>query len=274
MRTTAIFNLKGGVAKTVTTAAMADILAIDHKKRVLVIDGDPQGNLSQYFGVEAQEGTSTLDLLQGTHEAVYSDWVSPARPEECIDIIPVDMRLIAADVDALQHGRCDLGAMEELRRAIQEDADSGDPESVAASYDYLLIDCPPSFSATSTAALTAADDVVIPLRLDSFSTRGMAELAAQVDNMRRINPRLKVAGVLVTQYQRTDEETDALRFLREQPVLPVFRRTIRQSGRVSASTYASVPLVKFSPWCGATRDYRAFVQEYMTQRGGADHGEA
>ena len=60
MRTTAIFNLKGGVAKTVTTAAMADILAIDHQKRVLVIDGDPQGNLSQYFGVEAQEGISTL----------------------------------------------------------------------------------------------------------------------------------------------------------------------------------------------------------------------
>lgn len=70
MRTTAIFNLKGGVAKTITTAAMADILAIDHKKRVLVIDADGQGNLSQYFGVDAQEGASTLDLLQGTHEPV------------------------------------------------------------------------------------------------------------------------------------------------------------------------------------------------------------
>ena len=81
MRTTAIFNLKGGVAKTISTAAMADILAIDHKKRVLVIDADGQGNLSQYFGVDAQEGASTLDLLNGTHEPVYSDWVTPARPD-------------------------------------------------------------------------------------------------------------------------------------------------------------------------------------------------
>ncbi|WP_455581187.1 ParA family protein [Dysosmobacter sp.] len=71
MRTIAIFNLKGGVAKTMTTAALADILAIDHKKRVLVIDADGQGNLSQYYGVKADEGNSLLALLQGEHEAYY-----------------------------------------------------------------------------------------------------------------------------------------------------------------------------------------------------------
>lgn len=102
MLTTAIFNLKGGVAKTITTAAMADILAIDHKKRVLVIDADGQGNLSQYFGVDAQEGASTLDLLQGTHEPVYSDWVTPARPDVDIDIIPADMTLMYADIEAFE----------------------------------------------------------------------------------------------------------------------------------------------------------------------------
>lgn len=268
MRTTAIFNLKGGVAKTITTAAMADILAIDHKKRVLVIDADAQGNLSQYFGVEPQEGCSTLDLLQGTHEAVYSDWVTPARPDADIDIIPSDMTLLYADVDVYEGRLTSRHSMEDLRAAIEEDAQSLDEDARAAAYDYMLIDCPPSFSAAAYAALEASDDIVIPIRLDAFSTSGMADLMIQINNVKRVNPRLKVAGVLVTQYQGTREEREALEYLRQYK-LPVWRRVIRRSGRVSAATYAREPLIRFSPGCAAAQDYRAFVAEYMAQ-GGAD----
>lgn len=268
MRTTAIFNLKGGVAKTISTAAMADILAIDHKKRVLVIDADGQGNLSQYFGVKPQEGCSTLDLLQGTHEAVYSDWVTPARPDVDIDIIPADMTLLYADVDVYEGRLTSQHAMEELRQAIEEDAQSPDADARAAAYDYMLIDCPPSFSAAAYAALVAADDVVIPLRLDAFSTEGMADLITQVNNVRRVNPRLKVAGLLATQFSSTPEERAALAYLGKSP-LPLYAHKIRRSGRVSAATYAREPLVRFSPNCAAAQDYRAFVAEYMAQ--GGDH---
>lgn len=271
MRTTAIFNLKGGVAKTITTAAMADILAIDHKKRVLVIDADAQGNLSQYFGVEPQEGCSTLDLLKGTHEAVYSDWVTPARPDADIDIIPSDMTLLYADVDVYEGRSTSRHSMEDLRAAIEEDAQSLDEDVRAAAYDYMLIDCPPSFSAAAYAALEASDDIVIPIRLDAFSTSGMADLMIQINNVKRVNPRLKVAGVLVTQYQDTREEREALEYLRQYK-LPVWRRVIRRSGRVSAATYAKEPLIRFSPGCAAAQDYRAFVAEYMAQ-GGADDGQ-
>ena len=274
MRTTAIFNLKGGVAKTITTAAMADILAMDHGKRVLVIDADSQGNLSRYFGVEAQEGSSTLDLLQGTHEAVYADWVTPARPDTDIDIIPADMTLMYADVDIHQGQMTSHHAMEGLREAIEEDAASPDPEARAAAYDYLLIDCPPSFSAASAAALVAADDVVIPIRLDAFSTSGMADLLAQVTNMQRINGRLKVAGILGTQFQKTPEEQAALEYLRENAGLPVFATQVRYSPRVSAATYAREPLIRFSPMSAAAVDYRRFVTEYMAQEGGGSSGKA
>ena len=274
MRTTAIFNLKGGVAKTITTAAMADILAIDFKKRVLAIDADAQGNLSAYFSVEAQEGTSSLDLLQGSHEAVYSDWVTPARPDVTIDIIPSDMTLMYADVDIHQGRMTSHHAIEELREAIEEDAASPDPDIQAAAYDYMLIDCPPAFSAASAAALVAADDVVIPIRLDAFSTSGMADLLTQVTNMQRINVRLKVAGILCTQYQRTEEEGAALRFLKERSGLSVFETMIRYSPRVSAATYAREPLIRFSPGSAAAMDYRRFVAEYMAQEGGDGNGKA
>lgn len=255
MRTIAIFNLKGGVSKTVTTAAMADCLAADHGKRVLLIDADQQGNLSQYFGTVAEAGCDLLALLQGTNEPYYPDFVTPARPG--IDIIPADMSLMYADLDAIKDGRCNLSAIEDLRGAIAEDN----------AYDYILIDCPPAFSAASTAALTAADAVVIPIRLDAFSTSGVAELMQQVVNMRRANDRLCVAGVLATQYQRTDVEIDALALLAVRSGLPVYRTKIRQSPRVAAATFAGESLLTFSPHCGAAKDYRRFVREFLEQEG-------
>jgi len=261
MRTTAIFNLKGGVGKTITTGVMADILAEDYHERVLAVDADGQGNLSQYFGVKATEDNSLLALLQGNCGPCYGDFVSHARDR--IDLIPADISLMFADVDALQDGRCNLRALDDLRTAIEEDAAQGE------GYDFLLIDCPPAFSAASSAALAAADDVVIPVRLDAFSTAGMAELIRQVDNMRRINPRLRVAGVLATQYQRTPEEDAALSYLRTNSGLPVYRSTVRYSRRVGAATFAREPLITFSPACGPSRDYRAFVAEYL-EGGGAD----
>ena len=261
MKTVAVFNLKGGVGKTMTTAVMADCLAADHGKRVLLIDADAQGNLSQYFGVEAQDGEDLLALLQGQNEPYYPDFVTPARPG--IDIIPAGMSLIYADVDAIKDGRCRLNAIEDLRGAIAEDAESESTEAWARTYDYILIDCPPAFSAASTAALTAADEVIIPIRLDAFSTAGVAALTTQVANMRRINDRLRVAGVLVTQYQRTREESLAHTLLAASSGLPVYQCRIRQSPRVAAATFAGESLLTFSPHCGAAKDYRRFVAEFL-----------
>lgn len=268
MRTIAIFNLKGGVGKTMTTAAMADCLAADHGKRVLLIDADQQGNLSQYFGAEADEGSDMLALLQGTNEPYYPDFVTAARPG--IDIIPAGMSLMYADLDAFKDGRYNLNAIEDLRGAIAEDAASPNSEDRDKAYDYILIDCPPAFSAASTAALTAADAVIIPIRLDAFSTSGVAELTQQVINMRRANDRLGVAGVLATQYQHTDVEDDALALLPAQSGLPVYRTKIRQSSRVAAATFAGESLLSFSPHCGAAKDYRRFVQEFLGQEGKAN----
>lgn len=248
MKTIAICNLKGGVGKTVTAANLAAVLAGDHHKRVLLIDADGQGNLSQFYGVTDHENT-TLDLLQnGT--GYYPDFVTPTKLSD-IDIIPADMSLMYADVDAIKDGRANLSAIADLRDAIEADKEDG--------YDFLIIDCPPAFTAASTAALAGADSVIIPIKLDAFSTAGMAELVAQIKNMKRINERISLAGVLVTMWGGSPEEKAALQFLTDK--MPVFRTKIRSSPRVGASTFAREPLRTYSPRSSASRDYRALVTE-------------
>lgn len=265
MRTIAILNFKGGVGKTVTTATLACLLA-KRKKRVLAIDADSQGNLSQYFGVEPTEDDTctTMELLT-SGAGYYPDFVTPTCIDD-VDVIPADIRLLAADVDATVRGETHRDAIEGLREALEEDA--GDPDG----YDYLLIDCPPALSTACAAALIAADEVIIPIRLDAFSTGGMSNLVFQITNMRRINPRLRVRGVLVTQYTRTEEERQALEVLRGSQ-LPVFETVIRFSKRVCAGTFAKMPLVEFSPWCAAAQDYRDLTEELLREDGDG-HGKA
>lgn len=252
MKTMAIFNLKGGVGKTMTTASLADSLVHDQGKRVLLIDADAQGNLSMYFGVRADDSNSTLALLAGKKGPDYGDFVSRTnRPD--IDIIPADMTLINSDLGG---GKINLRAIAELRDAIAEDA----------RYDYILIDCPPSFSAASSAALMAADEVIIPVRCDRYSIFGMSDLLVQVKGMRKLNSKLSVGGVLITQYQRTKEEDEAIGALKK--LLPVYESPIRYSKRVSAATYSRESLIEFSPTCAATRDYRRFAAEIVRKDGG------
>jgi len=249
MRTIAVLNLKGGTAKTVTAATMARCLSAEHGKQVLLIDADLQGDLSQCFGISPHEGGDTWTLL--TDGAGYwPDFVTPAGPN--LDLIPSGMDLARAD---LPNSGTKVTAIDELREALDEDG-----------VDYLIIDLPPSLGLATQAALLAADEVIIPIQLDVFSTAGMAELIRQVDSMRQVNPRLRVAGVLGTQYQRTAEEREIHRLLKLESGLPVFRTVIRYSPPVRRSVAAGQSVLTFSPRCGASIDYRAFVREYLEGR--------
>ena len=251
MRTSAILNQKGGVAKTVTVVNMAAILARVYRKRVLVVDADPQGNTTEFFGGCEATRCSLASVLRGLE-------VNPAiRPSsfEGVDLLPADDSLMDLDLSAVRSRDVDPGC---LRKKLD-----------GAPYDFVLIDCPPAFNAAAAAALVAADDVIIPLKLDAFSIRGMANLTRQVRNMRTINPRLRVAGVLPTMWYPGEAIKDAERKLRlsELPVYP----HIRRSSKVDDSTFAQRPLIYSSPRCGATVDYKRFVARYL-QEGGEGNG--
>lgn len=253
MRTTAILNLKGGVAKTVTVVNMAAILARIHHKRVLVVDADAQGNTTEFFGgsVPGHETFATMLRQMKTED--------PAQATNLHDVwmIAADDSLMDLDLSSIKTAEADPNC---LMRYLTKTA--------AKAFDHVLIDCPPAFNAAAAAALLAADDVVIPIKLDAFSLRGMANLMRQIQNMRRINPQLRVAGVLPTMWYKADAIKDAERQLRLSD-LHVFPY-IRQSSKVDDSTFAQRPLIFSSPRCGAAVDYKRFVKSYL--EGGVEDG--
>ena len=155
MRTTAILNLKGGVAKTVTTVNMAAILARDYKARVLLIDADCQCNCTEFFGGSSDKGT-LADILRLPDS--YPDPVTfcanciRGTTVDGVNLIPGDDSLMDLDLSKVELGRVSMNV---LRQFV---------EAANGLYDYILIDCPPAFNAASAAALVAADDIIIPIK--------------------------------------------------------------------------------------------------------------
>ena len=256
IRTTAILNLKGGVAKTTTAINMAAILAKDHSKRVLLIDADSQCNTTEFFGADPEGDTlSTVlrDAPQYESPEAMAVLAIQATRYEGVDIIPADDSLMDLDLSSVAQGTVSTNVLRYLVEAVKNQ------------YDYVLIDCPPAFNAAAAAALVAADDVIIPIKLDAFSLRGMANLMRQIRNMQRINPRLKLAGCLPTMWYRDDQVIQAEQQLKAAG-LNIFPH-IRRSDKVDDMTFCQEPLVASSPRSAAGMDYRKFVAQYMGGNG-------
>lgn len=254
MRTTAILNLKGGVGKTTTVIHMAYLLQRYENARVLVVDCDPGRNLTQFFDADPKNGCTSEVLVNGDELFGIACIQPTAIPG--LYILAADDNLMELDLSQLQTNRVKplvfRNMVMELARRDQ--------------YDYILYDCPPAFNSACAAALIAADDVVIPIKLDAFSVEGMTNILRQVKNMQRINSRLRVAGVLPTMWYRYKEIMDAEAILRRSS-LHVFPH-IRRSNHVDKISFDRE---LSSSHTGHMRDYKVFVAEYIAQQGGS-HG--
>ena len=260
MRTTAILNLKGGVGKTATTVNMAAILAADYGKSVLVVDADSQANTTEFFGGKAPNACSFADLLRRDELRPPLRGAIGGTVYEGVNLLAADDSLMDLDRSAVKSNTADVTC---LRRYLTEAVETG-------IYDYVLIDCPPAFNAACAAALLAADDVIIPIKLDAFSLRGMANLMRQIQNMRAINGKLKLAGLLPTMVYKSEKISAALETLRASKLF-VFP-AIRKTNKVDDMTFAQRPLIESSPKSAACIDYRRFVGAYIAQEGGKDRG--
>lgn len=259
MRTIAVCNLKGGVAKTTTTVNLAADLARYHEKRVLIIDADSQANTTAFYRSEHDaNGSSLAELLrmprmERTRFSVSFDLNNVIRPSsfEGVNLLPADNSLMDLDLSKVENAE-----------VFTEVLALGLPD-LRSRYDYVLIDCPPAFNAASAAALLAADEVIIPIKLDAFALDGMANLMQQIVNMRRINPRLTVRGLLPVMWYRSEQNTEADKALRalELPILP----RVQRSNRVDDMTFAQQPLCVCSPRSAAAKDYRRLTRHLVRQ---------
>lgn len=248
MKTIAIINMKGGCAKTTTAVNMAHILATDYGKKVLVIDNDKQGNLSKACGAWSYEKPSIADILTG---AKNIEEVRQQTDTENLSVIPANMHLLTANLVVIKD--------EEIEQAT---IIKNQLERIESKYDYCIIDCPPDINISVINALVAADEVIIPIKIDGYAFDGMNELEEQINNAKQLNSKLKFRGCLVTMYYNRDVCRQGEEYLRNQRY-PVFNTHIRRTEKADEVTFTNESLMEYSPRSGAARDYKVFVKEYL-----------
>lgn len=250
MKIISVVNLKGGVGKTTTVVNMAALLAREWSKRVLVVDCDPQANATQFF--ECSPGAGVAEILFGEYD--LADGLIFGTPIAGVELIRGSMALAEADIAALRDGSA---SMERLRGALE------DIGGIEPGYDFVILDCPPCFTAASCAAIMASEDIIIPVKPDGFALTGTRELAHQIMNLQELNPAIVSVRALVTMWHNSEAVLAGEKALRDFGGLDVFKTNIRRTDKVDESTYARQTLDTWSPYSSAGRDYRAFVWEYL-----------
>ena len=257
MKTIVLTNQKGGVAKTTTAYALAAGL---HNKgfSVLIVDADPQGNLTYTAGNEENKQNTLYEVLKGNcsvHEAMRN-----THPlDTAMSILSVGLQGTAADMELSGQ----VAREYKLKEAL---------EQVAKDYDFCVIDTAPTLGLLTLNALTAADRVIIPLNLEVYSLQGMEQLSGFIENVRKYtNKDLSISGLLITKYNERLNISQALKDNVEQAAknmnTRVFNTKIRESVAVKEAQLLRGDIYTEAPKATATLDYMAFVDEFMSMEG-------
>lgn len=253
MKILSISNIKGGVAKTTTASTLAAGL---HRrgKRVLMIDSDPQTNLSMCFTNEPAEGDPSLYGIYSSGLKI-DDIKIEIKPG--LDLIAGDFSLCSADMEFL--GR--VGSLKLLGKAIKEST---------GNYDYVIIDTPPNLGFLSLNAFMTSDYIVTPMAADSFSLKAIRLLKKTIDDVsEEVGKEIPVAGILLTRYT---DRTNVARILEENVNAAakllhtkVFESRIRQATVVQESQLVKMDLFEYAPKAPVTKDYESFINELLTR---------
>lgn len=242
----AIANQKGGVAKTTTASSFAAGLK-DRGYKVLVIDLDAQGNLSD--SAEADENRPTVyEIMKGSCKA--GDAIQQKEP---FDLIASKLDLAAADMEFTQTGR-----EYKIKKALA---------TVKESYDYIVLDTPPALGIMTANAFMASDEVIIPVSgIDSL--KGINNLFSTIETMREYgNPNLKVAGILLTMYDARTKIDQTIKEVAEQAAgeleTKVFSTFIRRSKAVDEAKATSMDIFSYNEKNNVAIDYSSFIDEYL-----------
>ena len=241
-RVLAVVNQKGGVGKTTTSVNLSAALA-QAGKRVLLIDLDPQGNATMGSGVDKRTVTRTVyHALLGLGELAG---IRVRAEKGGYDLVPANRDLAGAEVELVE-----LPAREaRLKSAL---------ERVAADYDFILIDCPPSLSLLTVNALTAAQRVLIPMQCEYYALEGLSDLVGTIKRVRaNLNPTLEIAGLLRTMYDpRNTLSQQVSQQLEAHFGDKVYRTVVPRNVRLAEAPSYGVPAVL---WDAGSKGAQAYV---------------
>jgi chromosome partitioning protein len=245
----ALANQKGGVGKTTTAVNLAACLA-RAGERALVIDLDPQANATSGLG-ERANGTSTYDLLDGVP---LERLARPTRFAN-LDLVPAKPALAGAQVE--------LARRDDGEQLLAESLDGA-----VAAYDFVFLDCPPSLGPLTVNALAAADRVLVPVQAEYYALEGLAHLLETIDLVRaRLNPRLTVAGILVTMVDgRTRLAADVTGEVRKHFGELVFAQVVPRSVRLAEAPSHGLPAIEHDPRSAGAEAYWKVAMELVDRR--------
>ena len=257
MLTICIANQKGGVGKTTTTAALAEGLS-EHRKRVLLIDWDPQACLTITMGVNPDDLIRTVhDVLagaiQGKRNPALRDVIVPTD-DPSIDLAPANIELSQAQLDLVGAQNRELMLKEML-------------QPVRQSYDFILVDCLPSLGLLTINALSAADKVIIPLQADFLAMKGLVRLLGTIIRVKdKLNPALEISGILFTMTSsRTLHCKEVMEVTRRAfgDRIRVFDAIIPTSVRFKEAPAAGKSILTYASRSDGANAYRVLTREVM-----------
>lgn len=243
-RVIAVANQKGGVGKT-TTAINAGALLAKSGKSVLLVDCDPQANLTSGIGVNKNLDKTVQDVLFNAEE-VRSAIVETEFDN--LSLIPASPELATAEVDLVN----ELAREQRLKQALEK-----------TEFDYVFIDCPPALGLLTINALTAADDVLIPVQAEYFAMEGLGQLLQTIQRIRQaLNPNLNLLGVLLTMYDtRTTLSGQVKNEIERHLPGKVFSAIIPRNIRLAEAPSHGKPVHEHDRWSKGAKAYKQLVKE-------------
>jgi len=248
-RVLAVANQKGGVGKTTTAISLGAALAV-LEKRVLLVDFDPQGNSTGGLGFDkAKLGATVYDWLIGSAPFAV---VAKASELPLLTVLPSSRELVGAEIELVGAERREFRLADRLAELLP-------------SYDYILIDCPPSLGLLTLNALAAADAVLIPIQCEYFALEGVSELLATIERVRAtLNPGLEIEGVVPTMWDdRTNLSRQVLQEIRGHFGDRVFRNVVPRNVRLGEAPSFGKPILLYDVKSKGAEAYLGIARELL-----------